>query len=255
MCEGYGGVRINRRRDDLATIVTKLKRVLLTADCSEGMDELLSSLHLVYILAPVLQHNHIQWPKLLDTGLHDLTRSEAGCIGRALSKSITFRKSSDAAVNEWILKYPALRELVKEAEWFEPMMGVIALHLATSSRKGANLRLAAGVGISATDLKSDINMIGVYFSTPSLENFGWALLGMLLAGMLLGLVAAYLQNRKKSSKWEIAKECLIVVTGSMQGVAAYRVTQGKIQRKDELLDPKMVLMLTKSVEMFAEGSK
>jgi hypothetical protein len=168
--------------------------------------------------------------------------------------SIFFRRSSDAAVHEWIGKYPALTELAKDSEWFEPLMDDIALHLATSSVKGAMFRLCLGVGLSSLDLGSDITMIVEFFSTEGLGYFGWVLLAMVLANIIIALLMTYVQNRKKA-KWEIAKECMYVVTGLMPGVVAYRVAKGKKRSEEEMFDSKLELTFTKGIEMFAEGSK
>jgi hypothetical protein len=246
------GESICRHNDDDATIRSKLRDVMVTID---GMEEFLEEHPMfLHILVPVIKHKHKQLNRKVVKLLRDINELEAACIGKALSRSIFFRTSSDAAVHEWIGKYPALRQLARENAWFVPMMDAIAQHLVAKSKKGAMFRLALGVGISMSDLISDVNMIIVFFGTPGLEDFGWALLGMLLACMLIGLVVAYFQNRKKS-KWEIMKECLYVALGLMPGVAAYRVAKGKKQNKDELMDSKLELAFTKSIEMFAEGSK
>jgi hypothetical protein len=247
--------RIDWTHDDVTTIVSKLRDLLLKVDCVQGMEELLTEHPMLpHILGPVVKHAHVQFPKYVHKLLLELTELEAGRIGRALSKSVFFRKTSDAAVAEWIGKYPGLAQFAEENIWFEPMMGVIAQHLVASSRRGAIFRLLVGVVISESDLVSDVNVIIVFLSTAGLANFGWALLGMLAANMMIGLLLAYIQNRKKS-KWEAVKECLFVVLGLMPGVAAYRVAKMKKQRKDEAVDAKLVVAFTKGIEMFTEGSK
>jgi hypothetical protein len=246
---------IDRVADDVDVIENKLRTILLKADCVQGMDEFIEEYPMfLKILAPVVKNAYRMFPEGVDMLLRELTVPAAGAIGQALSQSIIFRVTSDAAVNEWVLGYPALCEMAEENAWFEQMVVVIAQHLMENSRVGANLRLAVGTGISASDLGSDINMIIEFFSTAGLENFGWALLGMVVAGMALGVYVAYLQNRKKS-KWELGKECLYVVLGLMPGVASFRVAKGKKQSREELVDSNMELTMTRGIEMFAESSE
>jgi hypothetical protein len=247
---------IDRNHDDMATIVNKLRDLLLAVDCVQGVDTFLSEFPMFpHVLAPVVKHTHKQFPVYVTKQLlRELTEPEAVCIGSALSKSIFFRQTGVDAVAEWIGKYPALRQFKAENVWFEPMVRVIAQHLAQSSRRGAIFRLLIGVVISASDLGSDVYMVAVYLSTAGLTNFGWALFGMLAASMLFGLLLVYFQDRKKSKR-EFAKECMYVMLGLMPGVLAYKVAKAKKQDKNELLDSKLELAATKGIEMFAEGSK
>jgi hypothetical protein len=242
--------------DNEATIMNKLRVALVTgAPTVDGVDALLGSFPaFLHILAPVVVNAHRQFPRQVKTPLRLLKPSEASCIGQALSKSIFFRKTGDAAVSEWVGKYPALRELRRELVWFEPMMVVIAQHLMTNSMKGAVFRLGLGVSLSELDLFSDINMTVVFLSTAGQESFGRALLGMLLVSLALQMTVAYMQNRKKA-KCEIAKELSYVVFGVSPGVFAYRVATGKTKLKTEEVDPKLLLAVTKLIEMFGEGSK
>ena len=45
------------------------------------------------------------------TKLHNLSRKEAGIIGASLASSIATNLTAHSAVDEWIVKYPAMREL------------------------------------------------------------------------------------------------------------------------------------------------
>jgi hypothetical protein len=92
--------------------------------------------------------------KLCNLGL-----KEANTIGAGLASSIAANLTAHNAVDEWILRYPAMKELEDSYAWFRPMMDMIAQRLLESVSWGLKLRLFMGAGLSMADLATDIFMV------------------------------------------------------------------------------------------------
>jgi hypothetical protein len=151
----------------------------------------------------------------VDKPLCSVSVKQGRTIGAGFAASLASNLTAAAAVDEWIGKYPALKELDREEVWFRPMMGTVALRLLAQVSWGLKSRLVIGAGLSVLDMASDINVIFYYSSRPGEESFGAALLGMILACMLLQLVFVYVQNRTKPLV--VLKEAAIVLTGLKPG--------------------------------------
>ena len=66
-----------------------------------------------------------------------LTEKEARKIGNSLASILIGSTTSDNAVDEWTLKFPALKELEESEVWFRPMMNRIAMRLLAKATFGA----------------------------------------------------------------------------------------------------------------------
>jgi hypothetical protein len=133
--------------------------------------------------------------------------------------------TSAAAVAEWIVKYPALREFDEEHAWFRPLMNTVGKRLLAKSKLGAAFRLYSGAGLSIMDMITDVLMTIQYLRTPGQEKYGRSLLIMVGLNVFLQLVYAWVQARKGPKK-QMAKEMLIVLSSLKPGVDAHRVASG-----------------------------
>jgi hypothetical protein len=123
--------------------------------------------------------------------------------------------TSEAAVDEWILKYPALKELDEKEIWFRPMMNVVAKRLLAEVPWGLKMRVFVSAGLSILDLFSDVSVIFLYLNTPGNEVYGWVLLTMLSFFVAILLLGTYLQHR--SRPLVALSEMLISLSGLKPG--------------------------------------
>jgi hypothetical protein len=172
-------------------------------------------------------------------------------IGAGLSMSLVSNLTAESAVEEWVDRYPALRELDREEIWFRPLMNCVALRLLGEVSWGLKMRVYVGAGLSITDMASDAYIIGFYLSNPLEEKYGWYLLAMLLSCILLQLMFVYAQNRAKPMV--AMREMLIVLTGLKSAVDASRVASGAELMPGMLFDPKTELTAGKCAELLAES--
>jgi hypothetical protein len=185
---------------------------------------------------PFLQHMMVQVIKnklrpagVVNTKLVDLSTDrftdETLTIGKGLALSVFSNASAEAAVDEWILKYPALREFDEEEVWFRPMVVVVARRLLIDSMFGRNFRVFTGAGLSMLDMASDTYVIVEYMGTEGLEGAGELLMWLLVTCVLAQLLLTAFQNRKAPKKI-LAREILIAVSGLKPGFDAARLASG-----------------------------
>ncbi|GMI24475.1 hypothetical protein TeGR_g1808 [Tetraparma gracilis] len=157
--------------------------------------------------------------------LCNMSAKQANVIGGALASCIAANLTAHAAVDEWILRYPAMGDLEREYAWFRPMMNTIAQRLLESVSWGLKMRLYTGAGLSTMDLTSDLYMIYTYATTGQQ---GTALSLAIMVGLcLLGQVwVCYLQTRKGPMR-VMLKEMLIVMSGLAPGFHAMRVANAR----------------------------
>jgi hypothetical protein len=166
------------------------------------------------MLARVVQ-NKLFFAGDVSTKLCDVSKKEGRTIGSGLSMSLASNLTAEAAVEEWIGKYPALGELDRAEIWFRPMMNIVAVRLLGEVSWGLKMRVFMGAGLSTLDLVSDINVIVLYLSNPEEAKYGWILLQMLVVCMSFHLLVVYLQY--KTRPWRALREMLIVLTGLKPG--------------------------------------
>ena len=63
---------------------------------------------------------------LVKKTLEELTEEDERRIGRSLAVSLATNLSAEAGVDEWIVKYPALREFDDDQAWFRSMIVQVA---------------------------------------------------------------------------------------------------------------------------------
>ena len=176
----------------------------------------------------------------MDAKLADLTAADGKAIGSGLAASLVSNTTSDAAVAEWISKYPALQNFDELHAWFRPLMNTVGKRLLAKSKLGAAFRLYSGAGLSFMDMITDVTMTYEYMTTPGQAGYGKALIAMVGLCNLCTLAMVWLQNRKGPKK-EMAKEMLIVLSSLKPGVEAYRVANGQKQAAYAVIPPEMEL--------------
>jgi hypothetical protein len=197
-----GGTKYDARVQELFGKYKGLKEIGAKYDFMEGM------------LARVLQ-NKLLSASDVNAKLCNLSQRQGGIIGAGLAMSLASSLTAEAAVDEWIGKYPALKELDREAIWFRPMLDTVALRLLGEVSWGLKMRVFMGAGLSILDMASDINVIVLYTSSSDTAGYGMSLLGMLFACIAVQLLVVFAQNKAKPRK--LLREALIVLTGLKPG--------------------------------------
>jgi hypothetical protein len=210
------------------------------------------------------------------TKLCSVSLKEGRKIGAGLATSLASNLTAETAVDEWISKYPALKELDREEIWFRPMVNIVAKRLLAGVSWGLKFRVYSAAALSVLDLGSDVNVILLYLSKHETKEYGLSLLSMLSACMLLQMCIVFAQNRTRPAR--MFKEVLIVLTGLKPGERravisaihgrntnphaypqfylgfdAYRVASGGEAEEGGILDPQIELTATKLAELFGES--
>jgi len=172
-------------------------------------------------------------------------------IGDSLAVLLITSTQSDLAVDEWILTFPATKELDKNLIWFRPMMNRIAMRLLARALFGAKFRLFFGAALSILDLLTDIQTI-VRFINEGKNGFAKASIAFIGVSLLLQILIAFAQNKKRGKKI-IGHEMLIAVAMIKPAMDAKKVADGNIQLEDTLFVPNIELTISKCAEIFAEA--
>ena len=131
------------------------------------------------------------------------------------------------------------------------MLNVVAKRLLGEVSWGLKMRVTMGAGLSILDMATDIFVIVGYMGKEETKGYGWSLLWMIVASMVLQLLVVFVQNRKKP--WAMAKEVLNVLTGLKPGLDCARVCLGREMEDHHVFDAKVELVATKGVEMVCES--
>jgi hypothetical protein len=203
----------------------------------EGMEQLSAQNHqFLPMLSWVLMNRLRLIVATVNAPLADITAEQCAQIGQAFAASLALSTSPALAVDEWILKYPALVEFDSTHACFRPMVNEIAKTLLTEANWGAKYRLGVGAGLSLLDMASDINMILVYWDTPGQESVGNVLLACLLLNIVWQLHITYRQNEKAPLR-VLLRELFYVLSCTKVGVDAYRVAAGVEQEAYNMFAP------------------
>jgi hypothetical protein len=87
-------------------------------------------------------------------------------IGKSLSSILATKTRPDAAISDFIAKYPALEEFDALYDWFRPMLETVAKRTLKHGFK-ANAKLYFGAGLGTFEMVTDINMIIVLLGAIS----------------------------------------------------------------------------------------
>ncbi|GMI28919.1 hypothetical protein TeGR_g7534 [Tetraparma gracilis] len=192
-------------------------------------------------------------PRTTKAKLSDFTERDAQVTGRAMKMLMLSNATPDAAVDEWILTFPALRELETAHPFFRPFMNVIVQHILSIADFGLKMRLFSGAGLSVFDLVSDIYMITVFLGSDETRGAAYFNIACVAFSLFCQLYVTWLVNRKRPLR-RIARELLYVVTAVKPGIDAARVAAGN-ENDDGLasVDPLQELTYSKMLEIVFES--
>ena len=108
----------------------------------------------------------------------NLTKTEGRRIGAGLALALATNLTGESAVDEWIVRYPALKEMDKDLAWFREMMEVVAKKLLGEVGWGIKLRLFVGASLSVLDVVSDVNVIIIYLGDKDKRKYAYWLIMM-----------------------------------------------------------------------------
>jgi hypothetical protein len=194
-------------------------------------------------------------PSKITSRADTLTESEAMKIACKFPLLLLSNVTSDAAVDEWILSWPALRDLDEEFSWFKPMIEGIAEELLAQTPFGVKLRAYGGAAMSMLDMASDTYVV-IDMMNAERVLLATALLTMIAANILIQLIIVWAQNRtveRKNNGLLTLREGLYVVTFIKPGVDAFRLTSGQEQLPGSVFSPLEEMGYSKAVELFAEA--
>ncbi|GMI38344.1 hypothetical protein TeGR_g7204 [Tetraparma gracilis] len=198
--------------------------------------------------------NRVRPPSAARKALEDFGEEHARKAGRGLALALIANVSAEAAVDEWVMTYPALRELEQQCTWMRPMMNAAAAEMLARTSWGVQFRAYFGAAVSFFDVVTDSYMIHTYFTTGRAGTAN-ALLGMLLGNLGFQAVVVYIQAQglKKDKVRTLLFELLTVVSFVKPGVDAFRVASGAEQLAGAALSPLTEMSWTKVGEMVFEG--
>jgi hypothetical protein len=174
------------------------------------------------------------------TALPSLTADEAAQIGMSFTVFLALGASPALAVEEWVLKYPALVEFDSAHAFFRPMMNEVAKKHMADAMWAASFRLFFGATLSILDMVSDIIVIIAYKGAEEFESVGNLLLRLLIANITVQLFLVYAQNRNGPGR-VLFREIIYTVTCVKVGVDAYRVATGAEPAPYNAITPKVQL--------------
>ena len=161
------------------------------------------------------------------------------------------RKTALAGLYQWKNQNRSMVELFERYGWVESMMLEVSQEAMNTAPWGLMWRVGTGATLSVVDLITDAVVIVGYMGKEETRGYGYSLLGMLVASMVLQLLIVFLQNRKKP--WAMAKEMLVVLTGFKSAWDAWSVCSGRKMEEHHSFDAKAELVATKIAEMVCES--
>jgi hypothetical protein len=191
-------------------------RMRLLFEKYKGLKEIGAEYEFFEAMMAMVLENKLRPAKDVSTRLCNVSNKQGRRIGAGLAMSLASNLTAEAAVDEWIGRYPALKELDREEVWFRSMMDTVALRLLGDVSWGLKMRVFMGAGLSVLDMVSDINVIWLYSNSLEEEKYVILLVGMIATCMGLQLITTFVQYHKKSMVRQLG-ELLIVFTGLKPG--------------------------------------
>jgi hypothetical protein len=181
----------------------------------------------------------------------ELQEKDGREIGESLARSLAINTQPVAAVDAFILNFPALQELDEEYEWFRPMLETISYRLLEEVPWGLKARVTVGAVTSMADLLTDVYVTYMFWSD---EKYGYfkASLASLVTSIGIQMFAVWVGYRKLGMK-RVLREWLPICLGFKPAVDAYKVATGAKQELGTAGDPMMEMSGMKVIEMFAEA--
>jgi hypothetical protein len=200
-------------------------------------------------LIKLLEFN-LRPPRTVSTKLADLTGNEAVRMADCLASTLAGNATSESAVDEWMRSFPSMVEFDEQQVWFRSFMNKIAKRELASVVWGVKFRVYLGAFTGTSDSITDIFMIGVYISQGRF-GFAYFVLGMIVLSMLMQLALVYLQHKTKPT--DLAKEMALTLCFLKPATDAWKISSGKEQEPDQIIDPFMEFTVGKGIELFTEA--
>jgi hypothetical protein len=128
-----------------------------------------------------------------------MTAIDGRRVGGSLASSVACNLTAQAAVDEWVMRYPAMRSFDYQHVWFRPLIDTIAQRRLESVSWGVKLRLGLGSAFSILDLVTDIAVTYRYFRDGN-DTAAMGMVSMLLVGFSLQFVVILLQHGKEDEE-------------------------------------------------------
>ncbi|GMI58802.1 hypothetical protein TeGR_g3683 [Tetraparma gracilis] len=208
----------------------------------------------IEVMLKEVLRNRLRVPKGSMKALAEFTEEDARKAGRGFANALVANATAEAAVDEWVMTYPALGELELRYPFVRPMMNAVAGAILAQVAWGVKFRAWLGAGVSAADALSDAYMIKTFYDMGDTAN-AKGLLAMVGANLAYQMLIVYMQTQGlKKNKWRTALfEMLTVVSFTKPGFDAYRVASGTDQLPGAVLDPLAEMVWTKGGELFFEA--
>jgi hypothetical protein len=146
----------------------------------KAMSELLKNFNWMDIVLVEILNKVTKKIEKIESKLDCLEKEEARLIGAALVTIVAKSINEHAGVNDWIEKYPSMKELCIRHKFIAPMMEVIATQTSREVNWKMLVRAASKAFISFFDLITDLYMIYFYFSNDQ-ASFGKSRLSLLFS--------------------------------------------------------------------------
>ncbi|GMH67615.1 hypothetical protein TL16_g04726 [Triparma laevis f. inornata] len=231
----------------------RVKRLNEVVEKSKALQELCLKYSWMKTMMAAALEGSLKSNRKVGTKLVCVSENEAAQIGRNLVPSLMTEQLAAAGVNEWRVQNRAVKELMEEQVWFEPMAVVLGKGIVKAAAWGLMARVVVGAVLSVADLLTDLVVLHQFGNGgEDFEGYKDAQLASLVTCVAIQLAGVLVQNRKKGVV-RILKEMAVVVIGMKAPLDAYRVASGAEQEKDTEFDPMSEMMCNKCVEMFAES--
>jgi hypothetical protein len=190
----------------------------------------------------------------VNTPLAALTTNGAGQIARSFSMLLMSNVNGEAAVDEFILTFPALEEMDFEYNWFKPTMVAVANELMSKVAYGVRVRACIGGSVSMLDLVSDTVIVVEYIATGR-NRLAYLLIGMVAANMIFQLLVVWGQTRGLTeNRWRtMMLQMLATVLFIKPGLDSWKVASGAEQLPGAVGSPLLEMMYCKGGEMVFEA--
>jgi hypothetical protein len=236
-------------REELEEMIRRFSVLRLAQAKYRLIDELL-----LHVLQNRLKKGAAQANYNVSSPLAALTANEASRVGKSLAVVLLGNATAEAAVDEYLHKFPALTDMAEEFSWFKPMLTAITRCLLKEVAWGVKLRAAIGAGLSLLDMMSDTVMIRNLFMTGQSE-FAYPMIVMIGANIGVQLLIAVVQNvgLKKDRAKSLAVDMLSIVTLTKPGLDVWRVASGADQKEGAPLPPLSEMFVGRASEVVCEA--
>ncbi|GMH74562.1 hypothetical protein TL16_g06498 [Triparma laevis f. inornata] len=231
----------------------RVERFLIVLKESHALRELEGALPWIKAMMVTALEGSLNLSMAVRTKMVCVSEKEAAQIGKNLIPCLKARKLVQAGIDQWRVQNRAVKDLMEEQVWSEPMSVVLGKGIVKTAAWGLMWRVSLGAVLSVSDLATDLVVLNQFWEGGEImASFFNAQLASLTASILIQLVFVIFQHRKKGVV-RILKEWFIVLVGMKAPWDAYKVAMGAEQEKDTELDPMMEMTYSKGIEIFAES--